>query len=313
MSMTTRQIADAIGARLVNDGTVSLSGVASPAGAGAGDLVFVEDEKLLPAALASRAGAVIAGEFGAGAETSKPLLIVNNPRLAFARAAAALAGDDAGGIHPLAVIHPDAKLGANVSVGAGAVIEAGAVIGDGSRIGPNVTIHSQVKLGERVVVQANSVLGSDGFGYVRDPATSRYTKFPQVGRLEIGDDVEIGAGCTIDRGALDATIIGRGSKLDNLVHVGHNVRIGEDVVIAAQTGISGSTVIEDGVIVGGQVGLADHVIIKRGVILGAQSGVPSNKILREPGVYWGTPARPIKEYLRELAQLARLTKREQEN
>src|SRR5581483_6482082 len=238
MSMTVRQIADATGARIVTDGASSLSGVASVSSAGPADLIFVEDEKLLPEALASRAGALIAGEFAANTATSKPLLIARDPKLTFARAAALLSGGQAAGIHPSAVVHPDAKLGADVSVGACAVIEAGAVIGEGSRIGPNVTIHSRVKLGARVVVQANSVLGSDGFGYVRDPATGRYTKFPQVGRLEIGDDVEIGAGCTIDRGALDATIIGRGSKLDNLVHVGHNVRIGEDVVIAAQTGIS---------------------------------------------------------------------------
>jgi UDP-3-O-[3-hydroxymyristoyl] glucosamine N-acyltransferase len=146
---------------------------------------------------------------------------------------------------------------------------------------------------------------------VRDGKTGHYEKFPQVGRLEIEDDVEIGANATIDRGALDLTRIRRGAKIDNLVHVGHNVQIGEDVVIAAQTGISGSSVVEDNVIIGGQVGIADHVRIENGAILGAQSGIPSKKVIRGGGVvFWGTPARPIREYLKELAVLARLAKRQ---
>jgi len=154
------------------------------------------------------------------------------------------------------------------------------------------------------------VLGSDGFGYVRDPATGRYEKFPQIGRLEIEDDVEIGANSTIDRGALDVTRIARGTKIDNLVHIGHNCLIGEDVVIAAQTGLSGSAVLERGVVVAGQVGIADHVRVEAGAILGAQCGVPSKKVIRGKGmVFWGTPARPIQQYLKELAVLARLAKK----
>jgi UDP-3-O-[3-hydroxymyristoyl] glucosamine N-acyltransferase len=154
------------------------------------------------------------------------------------------------------------------------------------------------------------VLGSDGFGYVRDPSSGRYEKFPQIGGLEIGDDVEIGANTTVDRGALDMTIIGRGTKLDNLVHVGHNVRIGEDVVIAAQTGFSGSAAAEDGVVIAGQVGIGDHARIEKGVILGGQAGILSGKVVRGPGmVFWGTPARPLRQYLKELAVLARLAKK----
>jgi UDP-3-O-[3-hydroxymyristoyl] glucosamine N-acyltransferase len=165
-------------------------------------------------------------------------------------------------------------------------------------------------LGDRVIVHAGAVLGSDGFGYVRDSKTGRYEKFPQIGRLEIEDDVEIGANSTVDRGALDVTRIRRGTKIDNLVHVGHNVDIGEDVVIAAQTGLSGSAVVENQVIIGGQVGIADHARIESGAILGAQSGIPSKKVIRGRGVvFWGTPARPIKEYLKELATLARITRR----
>jgi UDP-3-O-[3-hydroxymyristoyl] glucosamine N-acyltransferase len=154
------------------------------------------------------------------------------------------------------------------------------------------------------------VLGGDGFGFVRDPETGAYEKFPQVGTLEIGNDVEIGCNATIDRGALGATVIGSGTKLDNMVHIAHNCHVGRNVVIAAQTGISGSCVIEDNVVIAGQVGIGDHCRIEEGVILGAQCGVPSNKVVRGKGVvYWGTPARPLKGYLKELATLSKLSKR----
>jgi UDP-3-O-[3-hydroxymyristoyl] glucosamine N-acyltransferase len=174
---------------------------------------------------------------------------------------------------------------------------------------PRVVMYPGVTLGDRVVVHAGAVLGADGFGYVRDAQTGEYLQFPQQGTLVLEDDVEVGANTTIDRGALEETRISCGVKLDNLVHVGHNVRVGKNVVIAAQTGISGSSVIGDDAIVGGQVGIADHVEIGEKVILGAQAGIPSRKKIRGPGiVFWGTPARPIKDYLRELAALARLTR-----
>jgi UDP-3-O-[3-hydroxymyristoyl] glucosamine N-acyltransferase len=161
-----------------------------------------------------------------------------------------------------------------------------------------------------VIVHAGAVLGSDGFGYVRDGATGEYTKFPQQGRLVIEDDVEVGANTTIDRGALEETRIGRGTKLDNLIHLGHNVSVGRNVVIAAQTGVSGSSSIGDGAIIGGQVGMGEHAEIGAGVILGGQGGILPGKRVQGPGmVFWGTPARPIKDYLRELATLARLARR----
>jgi UDP-3-O-[3-hydroxymyristoyl] glucosamine N-acyltransferase len=241
-------------------------------------------------------------------------------------------------IHPSAIVPAPAKIGKNVAIGPRAIlgehvkvgdetiIGAGSVIGaDGGgavggnavqigshcRLDPNVTIYPGTTLGDRVIVQAGAVLGSAGFGYVRDSQTGRYEQFPQVGRLVIEDDVEIGANSTVDRGALDETRIGRGTKIDNLVHVGHNVHIGQDVVIAAQTGLSGSAVVEDNVIIGGQVGIADHVRIEAGAILGAQSGIPTKKVIRGKGVvFWGTPARPIREYLRELAFLSRSAKKE---
>jgi UDP-3-O-[3-hydroxymyristoyl] glucosamine N-acyltransferase len=332
MKRTLQSLAEQLGCRVVGDGAISVSGVASLHSASADSIVFVEDVKHLDTALHSPAGAVIAGEFAANSN-AKPLLIARQPRLAFARAARILyAADpvpkDNRGIHPSAVVPITARFGHNVMVAARAVIGdrsrigdestigAASVIGDGVEIGrdcridSHVTIYAGTKIGDHVMVQAGAVLGSEGFGYVRDADTGRYEQFPQVGRLVIEDDVEIGANATIDRGALDETRIRRGTKIDNLVHVGHNVQIGQDVVIAAQTGLSGSAVIEDRVIIGGQVGIADHVRIEEGAIMGAQSGIPTKKVIRGNGVvFWGTPARPIREYLRELAFLSRAAKR----
>ena len=330
MARRLAEIAEFVQAHLIGDGNVAVSGIASVQSAAPGDLVFVQDEKDFDSALQSRAAAVIAGNFAAGKTYSKPLLIADDPRLAFARAAHLLCPrpERRPGVHPSAIVHAGAKLGSVVidekvvisegaQIGDGTWIGAACVIGAGARIGencelyPNVTVYPGTKLANRVIVHAGAVLGSDGFGYARDPKTGRYEKFPQVGRLEIEDDVEIGANATVDRGALVVTRIGRGTKIDNLVHVGHNVQIGTDVVIAAQAGLSGSAVIEDNVIIGGQVGIADHVRIQDGAILGAQSGIPSRKIIRGKGIlFWGTPARPIRGYLKELAVLARLAKKE---
>lgn len=327
--MRAQHLADVLSARLIGDPERDIQSAASLAAAGPSDLSFIEDAKFLPRAAECRAGAVVAGEFAAGgvAGCHATLLIVGAPRLAFARAVAFMteAGLKGSGVHPTAVVDASARIGADVSIDAHAVVGRNVRIGARTRIGPGsvlfddvtlgercrlvarVTIYSKTTLGDRVVVHAGAVLGSDGFGFVRDPQSGAYCKFPQVGRLEIGDDVEIGANCTVDRGALDATLIEPGVKLDNMVHVGHNVRIGRDVVIAAQTGIAGGSVLEKDVVVAGQVGIADHVRIEEGAILGAQCGVPSNKVIRGKGVvFWGTPARPIREYLKELAALARL-------
>ena len=209
----------------------------------------------------------------------------------------------------LAGVHTTAVVGENVEIGEGSSIGPRVVIGDGVRIGRDcrllagVTIYAGTELGDRVVAQAGAVLGSTGFGYVRVPETGEYVAFPQLGRLVVEDDVEIGANTTIDRGALGETRIGRGTKIDNLVHIGHNCKIGEDVVIAAQTGLSGSTVIGNGAVIGGQVGIGDHATIGPGVILGSGSGVLTGKKLNGPGqVFWGIPAQPLKDYLRDLAR-----------
>lgn len=332
MKRSLRQIADVVGARLIGDPHLEVSGVASIASAESDDLVFVEDEKHFGAALESPAGAVIAGEFAATATGTRPLLITDHPKLAFARAARFLhsaAVPDQGSIHPTAVIDPSAVLAAgvrvdaraviaarvqiaeNTAIGAGASIGVGVTVGRECAIYPNVTIYPGTILGNRVMVHAGAVLGSDGFGYVRERETGHYEKFPQVGRLVIEDDVEIGANTTIDRGALDETRIRRGTKLDNLVHIGHNCQIGENVVIAAQTGLSGSITIENGVVLGGQVGIGEHAHIEEGVMVGGQGGILPNKILRGKGVaFWGTPAQPLREYLKQLATLARLSRKE---
>jgi len=330
MTLSAADIASISGGTVVGDPSIHVSGVAIPATAGPADLVFVDDGRLLAQALVSRASIVIAGRFAENSPFHGALVLCDQPRLAFARAARQLTAPvpASPGIADTAVLDPSVQCGRDVVIGDRAVLDNGVVLGDRVHVGPgshigagvrigddsvlrsNVVVYPGARIGSRVVVHAGTVLGSDGFGYVRDNSTGRYETFPQVGRLVIEDDVELGALCTVDRGAIGDTVIGRGSKLDNQVHVAHNVKIGRDVVIAAQTGVAGSSVIEDGAIVAGQVGIADHVVIGAGAILGAQCGVPTGKVIRGPGiVFWGTPARPIRQVLKEMAALARLAKK----
>jgi UDP-3-O-[3-hydroxymyristoyl] glucosamine N-acyltransferase len=332
MPQTLQALAEFTAARLIGDGGIVIAKVASIARAQPGDLVFVQEEKDLAGALASPASAVIAGEFAASTTASKPMLIAAQPRLAFCGAGALLQPPIAypAGVHPTAVVHPSARLAPSAAIDAHAVIEANAIVGARAHIGagcsigegvvigddcdlyPRVVIYAGTTLGRRVIVHAGAVLGSDGFGFVRDEVYGRYQKFPQVGELIIGDYVEIGANCTIDRGALDKTILGAGTKLDNLVHIGHNDIVGANVVIAAQTGVSGSCEIGDGCIIGGQVGIGDHVKIEAGTMLGGQSGILPHKNFRGKGVlFFGTPARPVREYFKELATLTRLTRKKE--
>jgi len=268
--------------------------------AGPDSLVFAMDEAAVREALNSRAGLILAP---LDAEGDERLLRVNNPRTAFALVYAKWFDERGGrGVHPSAVVEMGAVLGAGCEVGAGTYIAAGARLGEDCVIGPRVVIHAGTTLGDRVKVQAGAVLGSDGFGYAR--TSEDHIGFPQIGTLWIGDDVEIGANTTIDRGALGETRIGRGTKIDNLCHIAHNCVIGEDVLMAAQVGMAGSCVIEDGAMLGGQVGLGERVTIGKGVILGGQGGVlPGKRIDGEGVVYWGTPAQPVREYLRDLARM----------
>lgn len=268
--------------------------------------VFAMDHETLAASLKSQAGVVLANEsLKDETVTDSRILWVKNARYAFSVTAKKLKISKLRGvIHPSAILGEHVEIGKETSVGPGVVIEKGVRIGEGCNVEARATIYSGTVLGDRVVVQAGAVLGATGFGYARDPKTGEYILFPQQGHLIVEDDVEIGANTTIDRGALGETRIGRGTKIDNLVHIGHNCLIGRNVIIAAQTGISGSSVVEDGAILGGQVGIGEHATVGEGVILGGGAGVLSGKKMRGPGqVFWGRPARPLKEYLRDLARL----------
>lgn len=276
--------------------------------ASADTVVFATDLRTYARAMGSAAAAILApASLQSTAPPDPRALWVRDPRYAFALVASRLAPPPAeAGIHPSAVVSADASIGQRTSIGANSVIEPGAIIGADCRILANVTVYGGTTVGDRAVVQSGAVLGSTGFGYVRNPGTGAYLLFPQQGILVLEDDVEIGANTTIDRGALGETRIRSGAKIDNLVHIGHNCDIGRNVIIAAQTGISGSTVIEDNAIVGGQVGIGDHATVGTGVILGSGSGVLPGKKLRGSGeVFWGVPAQPLKSYLRDLARLRR--------
>ncbi|WP_047488202.1 UDP-3-O-(3-hydroxymyristoyl)glucosamine N-acyltransferase [Terriglobus sp. TAA 43] len=267
--------------------------------------VFASSPDVLQSALQSRAGVILAAAKIAAESNDNRLVLVTDPRLAFSIIGDRLHPLAATSVHPTAVIDVTAHIGNHTSIGPGVVIGANVRIGNGCLIGARVVIEPGVVIGDRVRIQAGAILGALGFGYARRPDGS-YLMFPQQGALVIEDDVEIGANTTIDRGALEETRIGAGTKIDNLVHIGHNCRIGRNVIIAAQTGISGSSVVEDGAILGGQVGMGEHATVGPGVILGGGAGVLSGKKLFGAGqVFWGRPARPLKQYLRDLARLSR--------
>ena len=322
MKRTASDLAEFLQAELRGDGTLLLSGVASPEDAGPEDLIYLDAPKHLARAQASAAKCVLVRE--GVALDRKTLLIVKEPKLAFAKAAAWLLEIPpiANGIHPTALIDSSAKIAGGVGVGPYVVIEAdarvaagseigafcfigkGVVIGEGCRLLPRVTLYPGARLGHRVVLHSGAVIGGDGFGYVF--GEGKQWKFPQLGSVEIGDDVEIGSNSTVARGSLGTTQISLGVKLDNLVHVAHNVRIGEHTVIAAQTGVSGSSTIGHHAVIGGQVGIADHCTIEDEAVLGAQAGIPTGKTIRARETVWGTPARPLKRFKEQYAYFARL-------
>jgi UDP-3-O-[3-hydroxymyristoyl] glucosamine N-acyltransferase len=303
---TMSKVADWIGvsAPLLD---VEINAVSNIEGAGESSVVFAVDAETLDMALRSKAGVILASRKLESEELplDPRVLWVGDARYAFAVVARRLKGDvRRAGVHASAIVGQGVKLGVGTRVGPGVVLEDGVVVGADCDVQARVTIYAGTVLGDRVMVQAGAVLGSTGFGYVRSAETGEYLIFPQQGRLVVEDDVEVGANTTIDRGALGETRIGRGTKIDNLVHIGHNCVIGKNVIIAAQTGISGSSVVEDGAILGGQVGIGEHATVGAGVILGGGAGVLSGKKMRGPGeVFWGRPARPLKEYLRDLARL----------
>jgi UDP-3-O-[3-hydroxymyristoyl] glucosamine N-acyltransferase len=312
MKRTAKELAESLGATLEGDGSVELAGVASPERAGARDLIYVERAKHAARAAASAALCAIAGE--GVALPGKTVLRTAQPKVAFARAAELLLGRPpiATGIHataivaplarispgvsigPYAVIGEDAHVGAGTQIGAHSVIGAGCWIGENCRIHPRVTLYAGVRVGQRVEIHSGAVIGADGFGYA--PGDGKYWKFPQAGIVEIGDDVEIGANTTIDRGSLDDTRIGEGVKLDNLVHIGHNCQIGTHTVIAAQAGLSGSCTFGKHVVVGGQGGFGERCKLEDNSVVGAQSGVLPGKTIRTGETVWGTPARSLEKF-----------------
>jgi UDP-3-O-[3-hydroxymyristoyl] glucosamine N-acyltransferase len=312
MTRTAKEVAAFIGAEMEGDAGVELKSVAAPERAGPHDLIYLDSAKHAERANSSEALCVIAPQ-GVSLD-GKTILRAANAKLAFAMAAAFLIerAPIAREVHPTAVIAPLAKIaptasigpyavigedthiGEGTQVGAHSVIGAGCWIGEHCRIHPRVTLYNNVRVGNRVEIHVGAVLGADGFGYAF--GENRYTKFPQLGIVEIGDDVEIGANTTIDRGSLGDTRIAEGVKLDNLVHVGHNVQIGAHTVIAAQTGISGSCTLGHHVILGGQAGLGEHCTIEDGAIAGGQSGILNGKTIRSGQTVWGTPARELDKF-----------------
>jgi len=322
MKKTAAELARAIGAALEGDGSTELTGVAAPERASSSELIFVDAAKHVERAAASAAHCVIVPE--TISIPGKTLLRAKEAKVAFAKAAGLLRELPviANGVHPTAVIAPlakisptagigpyvvigeDAHIGENTQIGAHGVIGAGCWVGHDCRIHPRVTLYANIRVGNRVEIHAGAVLGADGFGYAF--GEGKHWKFPQTGIIEIADDVEIGANTTIDRGSLDDTRISEGVKLDNLVHVGHNVKIGAHTVVAAQTGISGSSVLGNHVIVGGQVGIADHCTLEDHSVAGAQAGIPTGKTIRSGQVVWGTPARPLDKFKEAYFWFARL-------
>ncbi|HEY6392601.1 MAG TPA: UDP-3-O-(3-hydroxymyristoyl)glucosamine N-acyltransferase [Bryobacteraceae bacterium] len=315
------EIAGQLNAAWEGQGDLEITGVAPLESAGPNDIAFVGNRKAAASAAESRAGCLLVTEdFPKG----RTLIRATDPRGAFARVvrllfppAAVVPGihasaiiDSTASIDPSAAVGPLAVIGARTNIGARSSIGAGSSIGSGVEIGSdcilhaNVTIYGNVTIGDRAVLHSGCVLGADGFGFVR--TGDHYEKFPQIGRVEIGNDVEIGANACVDRAALGVTQIGDGTKLDNMVHIAHNCRIGRHVVIAAQTGLSGGVVVEDYAVIGGQVGIGDKAHIETGAVLGSGCGILTSKIVRKDQVVWGTPARPLKKHLEQLANLARL-------
>jgi UDP-3-O-[3-hydroxymyristoyl] glucosamine N-acyltransferase len=317
--MTLAQLAAIAQAELDGAGDIEIDSVTDLAGAHPRALVMVAEPARVLAADDSPAGALLLGP-GAPA-TRKPALRARNVRAAFARVLTAFtAPRPAAGIHPTAVVAADADLGADVTVGPSAVIESQAVIGAGSqvlagvtigaraRVGaactlhPGVTVYPGTVIGDRVIIHGGAVIGSDGFGYATEDGV--HLKIPHVGRVVIEDDVEIGANTTIDRATLGETRIGRGTKIDNLVQIGHNVTVGAGTLIVAQVGISGSVTIGPGVVIAGQVGIADHRTIGAGAVVTGQAGV--TKDVPEGATVSGFPAQDRRQELRLQASLRRV-------
>ncbi len=312
-----------LGLPFQGDGTRRLSRVSKWDSADASSLVFLESrEKQVQLPEDLHFACILAPRELISPDVTA--IFSERPKLDFARAGAMLDPVPCGrGLrHPTALVAPTAQIesdvdlgphtivGESARIGKGSILHAGVVVSNGCTIGrhcilyPRVVLYPGAELHNRVILHSGSIIGSDGFGYVFDGKSQ--VKFPQVGTVVLEDDVEIGANTAVDRGSLGTTRIGAGSKIDNLVQIAHNVQIGRGVVIAAQTGISGSTIIEDFAVIGGQVGFGDHARVQQGAVIGSKAGVLPGKIVRSGDVYWGVPVRPLREYKRLNALFGRL-------
>jgi UDP-3-O-[3-hydroxymyristoyl] glucosamine N-acyltransferase len=320
MAQTASEIARSLDGEVVGDGSILITGLAPADQAKAGHLTFAENESYLDRAEKSDASAILVGNDIKS--SSKVLIRVTNPRVGFARLLNLFYPPPqfAPGVHPTAVvassaqIDPTAHVGPHCAVGERVIIgartalrggnhlDADCVLGEDVLLHPHVTLYARCQIGHRVIIHANSVVGSDGFGFVFDQGAHR--KVPQIGNVIIQDDVEIGAGVTIDRGALGSTVIGQGTKIDNLVQIGHNVLLGEHCILCGQVGIAGSTKVGQGVTIAGQVGLAGHLKIGNKVTIGAQAGVMNN--IPDGEKWLGTPAMPDRDMKRIFIGMQRL-------
>jgi UDP-3-O-[3-hydroxymyristoyl] glucosamine N-acyltransferase len=321
--MRVRELAEWLGATYEGEGEREVTGAAPLETATVADVAFIGSRKAAAQSEGSAAGCLLVPiEWPSPAR--RTVIRVAEPRTAFARAMSRFypTTEIKPGVHPTAVVGRDVELAGMVyvgphavigegsrigvasSIGAGCVLGKRVMLGEGCTLHPNVTVYDNVDIGRGTILHSGAVIGADGFGYVMDH--DRWHKFPQVGRVEIGDFVEIGANSCVDRAALGVTSIGQGTKLDNMVHVGHNCRIGRHVVVAAQTGFSGGVVVEDYAVIGGQVGIGDKARIESRAVLGSGCGVLTSKIVRGGETVWGTPSRPLRQHLEQLANLARL-------
>jgi UDP-3-O-[3-hydroxymyristoyl] glucosamine N-acyltransferase len=324
VSWTLAQIAQHINGQLVGDPDYTVTAVGTLTDAGPEQLSFLANTKYKKYLQSTRAGAVIVAA-GVESDADIQLIQVDDPYVAYAKAASLLYPEvkPATGTHPTAWVHPQAEIATDVSIGANVTIEQGAVIAAGTSIGPgtvieanvrvgqscrikaNVTLCREVQIGDRVVIHPGVVIGADGFGIANDKG--RWIKVPQVGRVVIGNDVEIGANTTIDRGAIDDTLIADGVKLDNQIQIGHNVRIGEHTVIAGCVGIAGSTHIGSHCAIGGGTGIAGHIEITDGVQLTGMSMV--TKSITESGVYSsGIPIEPARQWHKNVIRYRQMDK-----
>jgi UDP-3-O-[3-hydroxymyristoyl] glucosamine N-acyltransferase len=322
MTFTVKELAERVSGRIEGDPERRLAGIAPAGNAGPEHLTYVVNEKYARHLERNEAGAALVPVDLDLEANGTTLIRVDNPELAFSRLVSLFlpAADTPPGVHPTAVLGEGAVLGTDVSIGSHVTVGPGSRIGDRSQVEPGVCIGSGVIIGEDCFVGANctllegAVLGNrvrlhtgvrlsvDGFGYAASPDGP--VKIPQVGRCVIGNDVEIGANSTIDRGSLGDTTVGDGTKIDNLVHIGHNCRIGKNCFVVAQVGIAGSSVVEDGARLAGQVGLAGHLTVGAGASIGAQSGVMTDI---PPGEIWsGYPARPHRMWLRATSYFYKL-------